>query len=166
MRMKMSLWILASTAVLALGGPTMAAPKMLNGEHCNFFDPVASSGPFNPGWWPGQGLGIQSLFADDSWITCPLPRFNTTNTNGMTSLTVYYATGNGGTGHKCIAYSYSVTGSILVSRTKDWIGTQQQAGVDTFSGTTAINVSNATSTYALSCLVPSSALIRHVTYDE
>src|SRR5258708_987744 len=46
-------------------------------------------------------------------FVCPIYRQNTTNTNGLTGLTVDYNTGNGG--GSCTAFSIGFTGNILKS---------------------------------------------------
>jgi hypothetical protein len=134
--------------------PAHAALKVYPGGRCQAFDAIAG------GARAEDGL----LMFQSGWLTCGLVRTTTTNTNGLTSLTVYANTGDGGTGYSCYGYSVSSTGSVLKSVQMNLIGVANQE--QTLSFGNQVNVSNATSSYAVSCLVARFATLRQVRYNE
>jgi hypothetical protein len=143
--------------VLPERGPTLAATKILNAGACagqNSLDPHSydTSGLYNNGQ-NGHILG------------CALPRFNNTNTNGLSSLVVYLNTGDGGVGvNQCTAWSTHATGGGFFFVTKT-APSPANTDVSLDFGAT-LNVSDSTSSYFVACTTALHAVLRQIRYTE
>jgi hypothetical protein len=132
-----------------------AAVKILSGDHCQCELPY--SGPCKR-----YGGAANNNAAGN--ISCGMLRSTTTNTNGLTSLTVYVQTGDGGTNKKCAAWSLSSTGSILKSSQINLFSSPNFTQQLNFGAT--LNVSNGTSSYLVICALAKNGRMISVTYDE
>jgi hypothetical protein len=159
MSSKMRLILAVTLSVLGAWFPAAeAAPKILNGGGCHLVTTVT------PGYSDPTGTYVPAASASNSTIVCDIPRFTTTNTNGLADLTVAYNTGHGGTGLTCQATSYTATGSQLITKTVNLVGT---ANTDTTAAFNAsVNVSTTASSYYVHCTLPPAGSIRQIRYNE